>query len=206
MRAPPETQRPPTRGDGQAAGSDRQSSAGRHTPDHTLAANRSQATLSEPDLVAELDQARRQLNRIGRERLQQIGVTLEAELRVGGLGVERIQTAGRTYLPDPLGFSALIVPAWRGLPPNIYDGHTNAPLVDLIAFRTDAPWRWWYRVAAPFVCLGDQHLQLGHWHRASVTLHPDPLSFLQAEGRGAFLAEWCEHCLAEPVDGMEVAA
>lgn len=162
--------------------------------------------IPEPDLIAELDQAREELNRIGRQRLQRLGITLEAELRIGGLGVQRIQASGRTYLPDPMGFRALIVPAWRGVPPSIYDGTTGAPLVDLIAFRTDRPWEWWYRLAALFCVLGDHHLQLAHWHGASVTLHPDPLSFLQAEGRGAFLAEWCEHCLAEPVDTTREAA
>lgn len=162
--------------------------------------------LTEPQLLAELDQARQQLNRIGRERLHRLGITVEAELRVGGLGVERIQTAGRTYVPDPLGFTALVVPAWRGLPPSFYHGETGAPLVDLIAFRTDQPWQWWYRCAAPFVCLGDHHLQLAHWHGAPITLHPDPLSYLQAEGRGAFLAERAEHCLEEPVAGLEEAA
>jgi hypothetical protein len=161
---------------------------------------------SEPDLLGELDQARRQLNRLGRDRLRALGVSIEAELRAGGLGVQRIAVTGRIYRPDPLGTAALIVPAWRGLPPSIYDGHTGAVLVDLIAFRTSDPWAWWYRRGEPFVALGEHHLQLAHWHGASITLHRNPLEFLQADACGAFMAEWAECCLGEPAAGLEVAA
>jgi len=162
--------------------------------------------IGEDRLHAEFDQAREELTRIGRHRLRQARISVEAELRAGGLGVLRIATAGRLWHPDPLGRPALIVPAWRGVPPSLYTGETGAPLVDLLAFRTCAPDTWFYRVAAPFVTLGEDLLQLAHHHERPVSVHRTPLDWLRADCRGVCLAEWCENALEPSLEALEAAA
>jgi hypothetical protein len=156
----------------------------------------------EPDMLAEWDQALQNMNLTGRDRLRQLGITLEAECRVGFVGWDRIATAGRTYFPMPGGTPALIVGAWVSDEPGPYAADPDFVLADLIAFQSAEPDRWFYRRGDPFAVLGWRHLHLAHEHGRPVTLHRNPLEWLQHEGRGAVLLEWAEHCLHAP----EVAA
>lgn len=165
------------------------------------------AEVLEPDLLREWDRARDQLPGAARKRLRAVGVSLEAEMRAGGLGFERIATVGGSYLPDPAGFGALIIPVYSGEPPSIYGGDIATPLVDMVALRTEAPDRWWRRAGTVYAVLNLHLLDLAHATGRSITLHPDPLSWLRAECCGACLVEWLEACaVAAAAEPLEAAA
>ena len=44
---------------------------------------------------------------------------------------------------------------WLPAPPSIYTVVESPEILDLIAFRTDAPDKWWYRVGEPGLILGE---------------------------------------------------
>lgn len=151
--------------------------------------------LLETDLLAEYDQAVANIAS-DRHHLRDLGVTLEAEARAGFIGCDLIRTSGRLYWPDPAGFGALILGVWADEPPSVLAQTDNFVLMDLIAFNTTRPDRWWYRRAVQFAVLGAHHLHLAMDSGRSITLHDTPLQWLQAECRGAVLLEWCEWCRA----------
>ena len=163
-------------------------------------------SLLEPGLLREWDTALSNMNRMGRERLRSIGVTLEAEARCGFVGCERIAVTGNTYHPDPAGFPALLLGCWAGDIPGPYARRGDFVLADIVAFRSTAPNQWWRRINTPFAVLGLEHLHLAHASGQPITLHPTPLGWLRAEGCGAVLLEWLEACGAVEAADLEVAA
>ena len=98
------------------------------------------------DLAAEFDLAYRNRSQEHREHLADAGITFEAMLRAGDLGVERIDASGRLYMPSQTGFPAVILAIWSPAPPSIFCAVDDPNVRDLIAFRADDPGRWWYRI------------------------------------------------------------
>ncbi len=106
-------------------------------------------------LESEFDCAWRNRTQEHRKHLADAGITFQAMLRAGDLGVERIATTGRGYMPSPEGFPVLILAIWSTAPPSIYCAVDDPEILDLIALRTDDPGRWWYRLGEPGLILGE---------------------------------------------------
>ncbi len=66
--------------------------------------------------TAEFEAAYRNRTQEHRQHLADTGVTFQAMLRAGDLGVARIAAAGRLYMPAPDGFVVLIMAAWSPVP------------------------------------------------------------------------------------------
>ncbi len=152
--------------------------------------------------------ATRDLNARQRRRLADLGVSQEAMRRAGGLGVTRIQTTGRTYLPSDDGRRHIVQPVWAGTAPSISAGVEEAPrLFDLLAWHPDAPDLWHYRVGRPGMVLGeDAYLEAVSAHRP-INLHRSPLDWLAANCRGAVFLDdaacrWDADREAERLDGL----
>ncbi len=126
-----------------------------------------------PDLMRELisGQADPRVD----EFLERHGVTdIDARLHCG---LDKIQTNGEFYEPDPDGDHAIIVP--------VMDGDE---LVDLIAFDLPQPDRWWLR-RGDTCLLGAaalDHLYLG----AELQVRRNPLSWLQNHTEGCVVLDW----------------
>ncbi len=58
-------------------------------------------------LESEFDLACRNRSQEHRRHLAAAGITFQAMLRAGDLGVERINASGRLYMPSPTGFPAM---------------------------------------------------------------------------------------------------
>ena len=108
-------------------------------------------------LESEFDLAVANLNPDHFRHLDDAGVSFEAICRTGYVGVERIATTGRLYMPAPDGFPVLILAIWSPAPPSIYCAVEDPEIVDLIALRTDDRGRWWYRLGEPGLVLGEDH-------------------------------------------------
>ena len=80
----------------------------------------------------EFDLAYRNRTTEHRQHLADAGITFEAMLRAGNLGVERIATIGRGYMPSPEGFPAVILAIWSPAPPSIYCAIDDPEIVDLM--------------------------------------------------------------------------
>ena len=68
------------------------------------------------NLHAEFDLAYRNRSQEHRQHLADAGITFQAMLRAGDLGVERIDASGRLYMPSPNGFPAVILAIWSPAP------------------------------------------------------------------------------------------
>ena len=153
-------------------------------------------------LTAEFDRARRNRTQNHRAYLADSGITFEAMLRAGDLGVERIATTGRLYTPSPDGFPAIIVAAWSPAPPSIYCSVENPVILDLIALRLDQPETWWRRIGEPDLVLGEDHYLDATETAAPLKVFDTPLTWLQGGSDGAvFLndveARWAAERFAE---------
>ncbi len=144
------------------------------------------------NLAAEFDLAWRNRTQEHRQHLADAGITFQAMLRAGDLGVERINASGRLYMPSADGFPAIILAIWSPAPPSIYCAVENPVITDLIAFRTDAPVTWWYRIGESDVVLGTDHLQIAHAAGWPISLATTPLDWLRANCCGACLLDHCE--------------
>ena len=154
--------------------------------------------------AAEFEAAYRNRTQAHRAHLAAAGITFEAMLRAGDLGVERIATTGRNYMPSPEGFPAIIVAAWSPAAPSIYCAVEDPEIVDLIAFRTDDPGCWWYRNGEPDLILGEDHYLDAIEAGASLRPFDSPLAWLRGGCAGAvFLddveARWSSERCAEDV-------
>lgn len=144
-----------------------------------------------PDLVAEANVA---LSRVGgRElrRMEALGVPLRAIAQLGerqppfGLAAIEEHRDG-TYTPIDQGRFAIIVPVAVpvsseafGLPIELID------IIDLIAFRSDAPTRWHWRTGDAWA-LGSELLD----QDAPITLVAHPLAWLAEGGEALCLLDW----------------
>ncbi len=157
-------------------------------------------------LIAEL-LAASDLNARQRQVLFDLGVSWEA-IRRAGLGVTRIQTAGRTYLPSADGHRHIVQPVWAGSGPSISAGDEQPQLLDLLAWHPDAPDLWLYRVGRPGMVLGeDAYLEAVTAHRP-INLHCCPLDWLAGNCHGAVFLDdaesrWDAEREAERLDALE---
>ena len=132
------------------------------------------------------------LNSRQRRQLEERDVTREAIHRAGGLGWARISTAGRLYTTCDASDVALIQPVWYGPAPSIHQNVEQPELADLIAWRLDAPSRWYYRAGIPGAALGADNLDIAHAESWPICFALTPLGWLLGGCRGAVLLEICE--------------
>ena len=155
--------------------------------------------------AAEFDRAHRNRTQGHRAHLAEAGITFEAMLRAGDLGVERIATTGRLYTPAPTGFPAVIMAVWSPAPPSIYTAVENPLIVDLLALRLDQPSRWWSRVGEPGLVLGEAKYLGAVETGAPLKVFDSPVAWLKGGCDGAvFLddveARWsAERCAEDAV-------
>ena len=144
------------------------------------------------DLAAEFDLAVANLNADHFRHLDDEGVSFETVCRAGYVGVERIATTGRLYMPAPDGFAVLIMAAWSPAAPSIYCAVENPEILDLLALRLDQPETWWRRVGEPGLVLGSDNLDAAHTEGWPISLARSPLEWLQGNCCGACLLDHCE--------------
>lgn len=95
---------------------------------------------------------------------------------------EPADTGGTPVLVLPEPPLALVTdPAWPVL-----------DLSDLIALRTDAPGRWWFRTRHTALLNADAPLE-AMYRDQPLILHPDPLAWMRAGGAGAVVLDWRAH-------------
>ncbi len=158
-------------------------------------------------LESEFDCAWRNRTQEHRKHLAAAGVTFESMLRAGGLGVERIATTGRVYMPSPDGFPAVILAIWSPAPPSIYTAVENPEILDLIALRTDDPGCWWYRLGEPGLILGEDRYLLAIETGTPINVFDSPVGWLQGECSGCVIlddaeARWANERLAEDDEAL----
>ncbi len=154
-------------------------------------------------LAAEFDLAWRNRTQEHRKHLADAGITFQAMLSAGDLGVERIATTGRLYTPSPAGFPAIILAVWSPAPPSIYCAVEDPEILDLIAFRTDDPGRWWYRFSEPGLILGKDRYLDAIAEAAPLKVFESPVAWLRGDCDGCVLlddaeARWTNERLADP--------
>ncbi len=158
--------------------------------------------LARSHLTAEFNRAWRNRTQKHSAHLADAGVTFEAMLRAGDLGVERISTTGRLYAPITDGFPAVILAAWSPAPPSIYCSVEGPAIVDLLALRIDQPETWWHRIGEPELVLGEDHYLDATETAAPLKVFDTPVAWLQGNCDGAvFLddveARWSAERYAE---------
>jgi hypothetical protein len=89
------------------------------------------------------------------------------------VGITRIEVSGRTYQPEPSGFTAFIVPEVN-----------NSEIVDLVAWKPDRPNRWWQRTGNAAV-LGADNLEVARLNEPP-KVYPTPERWVIA-GKGAIV-------------------
>ena len=136
------------------------------------------------DLAAEFDLAVANLNPDHFRHLAASGVSFEAICRAGYVGIERITTTGRLYMPAPNGFPVLIVAAWSPAPPSIYQAVEGPEILDLIAFRPDQPETWWRRVGEPGLVLGEDRYLAAVDGATPLSVFDSPLAWLRSNCDG----------------------
>ncbi len=137
------------------------------------------------NLAAEFDLAYRNRTLEHRQHLADAGITFQAMLRAGDLGVERITTTGRLYMPVTDGFPAVILAIWSPTPPSIYTAVESPVILDLLALRLDQPATWWYRLGEPGLFLGENHYLTAITCATPVKVFDSPLAWLRGGCDGA---------------------
>ena len=130
--------------------------------------------------------AYRDLSAVERDHL---GLTWEACQRAGGVVKAKVKTIGMTWEPAESGVPHVIVPAWAGVPPSIFQGVEHPTLIDMIALTPDAPEFWHWRTRQAFA-LGQDQIDMARTTAAPIILHLDPLHWLRANCIGAVLLDY----------------
>jgi len=134
------------------------------------------------DLADEMRAAARRLRQPQIDRLFALGVTGATLARIWfdvppiGIAPARGESDG-LYSPDQ-GPLHVIQPL-----------HSGGVLVDLVAWRSDAPTRTWLRTGAGWA-LGEHELCDFSACTGAPLLHASPLDWLRAGGRGAVILDW----------------
>ena len=154
------------------------------------------------NLAAEFDLAWRNRTQEHRKHLAGAGITFQAMLRAGDLGVARIATAGRLYMPAPNGFPAIILAIWAPAAPSVYTVVESPEILDLLALRLDQPETWRRRVGEPGLVLGEDRYLDATETGALLKVFDSPLAWLQGGCDGVvFLddveARWTAERFAE---------
>ena len=67
-------------------------------------------------------------------------------------------------------------------------------IVDLIAWQSDSPGKWWTRRGIAPV-LGQEAIERAAHYGEALALHPTPLNWLVANRQGAVILDWSAHLL-----------
>lgn len=128
--------------------------------------------------------ALRYTNQAHLDRLFSLGVTVEALATLGlrqlPFGAMSISTddAGRWWPDDDDGFPAIVVPV-----------REYGETIDIIAFRTTAPARWFWRLGCGTM-LGADILHRGYWPGDKLHLVTTPIGWLAAAGEAVCILDW----------------
>ena len=129
--------------------------------------------MKETWLFAEFENAVRRIEQCHLERLACVGCRGIDISRAGGVGVSNIEANGDgTYQRVDHGTPAVILPA-----------RENDQIIDLVAFRTSEPGRFWIRVGLAGV-LGYDFATMCVDLERPLSVHLTPLSWLRAGGEG----------------------
>ena len=121
------------------------------------------------------------------------------------IGAARIVTSrdGR-YRPDPDGELAIIL-AVSAFQLEVVDVDLNEAEVyattDIVAWFPEKPGRWWMRLGTEPV-LGARDLRIAADMGGTIRLHPTPLTWAEAGGRGVCVLQWGSH-LRPLFEGVE---
>ncbi len=148
--------------------------------------------LARSHLTAEFDRAWRNRTQKHRAHLAGAGITFEGMLRAGDLGVERITTAGRLYLPSPAGFPVVILANWSPAAPSIYTAVEGSEILDLLALRLDQPETWWRRIGESDLILGEDRYIDAADRGMALKVYDSPLRWLQGGCDGVVFLDDCE--------------
>jgi len=141
------------------------------------------------ELAAELAGAAGHIGATEMDALKRCGVTGAALVKAvhrcwpfSPIGGARICTDGDLWQPDEAGRPAILQPVI-----------TYGVLIDVVAWRLDAPSRWWRRTGYA-AALGDDAIDGAAIHfdgeEDPLTLHCSPVAWLAAGGSGACLLDW----------------
>jgi hypothetical protein len=133
-----------------------------------------------------LDDCNRAMSNVRQAHIDHVlalGVSPEAIAGLGTrqmpFGVERIGTddAGRWW-PDPEGKPAVVVPVIEW-----------GELIDIVAFRSSQPARWWWRVGCGSI-LGADVMERSVWPGDKLLVVGTPLAWIAAEGQACCILDW----------------
>ena len=136
-----------------------------------------------PDLLAEW-LSRPGLSQRQLDYLAQLGVSLAAQERAGGLALMKVTTCNALFMPYPAGRRMVIVPVWAGAAPSWFNLVEDPWLDDLVAFLPNDPGCCWWRIGNGGI-LGADNYMLAVDTGRPITIHPHPLAWLRADCRGA---------------------
>jgi len=134
-------------------------------------------------LQDDLDRALRNVGQVHLDHVRAMGITAEAIASLGHrqlpFGVERIgvDDAGRWW-PDRDGKPALVVPVIE----------YGEPL-DIVAFHSTQPARWWWRIGVGGL-LGHDMLTRCVWPGDELRVVSTPLSWIAAAGDAVCILDW----------------
>lgn len=116
--------------------------------------------------------------------LQGLGVDGKAIAAAGLVGTTKIETGKTYWQPEESGKPALVVPVTP-------DGSFNG-IVDLVALQTANPLKCWVRTGNGSI-LGYWNLEKAAHFNEQLTVHSDPLMWLQASCEGIVIVDWKAH-------------
>ena len=134
-------------------------------------------------LADDLDRALSNTRTIHIDHVRALGASPEAIVTLGSrqlpFGVDRIDVddAGRWW-PDEAGKPALVVPVIeRGEP------------IDIVAFRSNQPARWWWRIGIGGL-LGSDVLNRNVWPGDELRVVSTPIAWICAAGEAVCILDW----------------
>jgi hypothetical protein len=146
------------------------------------------------ELLAEAFAATANVRTVHFERLAELGVEKATLMQLSAYlplpGATSVRTAGRHYIPDESGETALIVPVAAPVSFELWgEVHETIQLVDLVAFRTSAPAIWHWRVGSAWA-IGEELIVADCGE--PVELVATPLDWLRTGGSAACILDWSE--------------
>ncbi|MFC4271591.1 hypothetical protein GQF03_17500 [Sneathiella chungangensis] len=135
-------------------------------------------------LVDEFDQCVSNMTDWHLRNLQGLGVDGKTIAAAGCVGTAKVEVGKTYWQPEESGKPALIVPV---TPDGSFKG-----IVDLVALQTANPLIWWLRTGNGSI-LGAWNLEKAAHFNEQLTVHSDPLTWLQAGCEGIVIVDWKAH-------------
>lgn len=139
--------------------------------------------MSAPDLLAELFTAASRVKQLHLDHIRALGVAPTTIAELGrarpafGIAEAETEASGR-YQPSG-GPVHVVMP--------VVDG---GEMVDLVAWRTTRPDRWWLRTGNGWALNPDDLRELYRWGGPPPMLHSTPLDWLRAGATGSVVLDW----------------